>query len=311
MFNLYLPLAGNSTNILLLFGLGGAVGFLSGLFGVGGGFLMTPLLIMVGIPSTVAAASDSNQIVAASTSGTFAHYRLGNVDFKMGLLLIIGGVLGGTVGVQFIKVLRAMGNADFVIKITYVVMLGVIGFYMFMESLQSLRKKPVETKRVEAAAPAKVSLYNRMIQALPYQMHFEKSGVTLSPLLPLILGVFVGILAAIMGVGGGFIMVPVMVYMLRMPMHVVVGTSLFQILFTCINVTIMQSVSNHTVDMVLAIILLLGSTLGAQFGVRLSKRLKADQLKILLASIVLIVMVQMLVSLVLPPHLLLAHKGGH
>jgi uncharacterized membrane protein YfcA len=310
-WNLYLPLAGSSTNILLLFGLGGAVGFLSGLFGVGGGFLMTPLLIMVGIPSTVAAASDSNQIVAASTSGSFAHYRLGNVDFKMGLLLVIGGVIGGTVGVQFIKVLRAMGNADFVIKITYVVMLGVIGFYMFMESLQALRKKPVavEAKRVEA--PTKVSLYNRMIQALPYQMHFEKSGVTLSPLLPLILGVIVGILAAIMGVGGGFIMVPVMVYMLRMPMHVVVGTSLFQILFTCINVTIMQSISNHTVDMVLAIILLLGSTVGAQFGVRLSKRLKADQLKILLASIVLLVMVQMLVSLVLPPHLMLAHKGGH
>jgi len=308
-WNLYLPLAGSSTNILLLFGLGGAVGFLSGLFGVGGGFLMTPLLIMVGIPSTVAAASDSNQIVAASTSGSYAHYRLGNVDFKMGIILIIGGVLGGTVGVQFIKLLRAMGNADFVIKITYVVMLGVIGFYMFVESLQALRQKPIESKRVEA--PAKVSLYNRMIQALPYQMHFDKSGVTLSPVLPLILGVFVGILAAIMGVGGGFIMVPVMVYMLRMPMHVVVGTSLLQILFTCINVTIMQSISNHTVDMVLAIILLLGSTVGAQFGVRLSKRLKADQLKILLASIVLLVMVQMLVSLVLPPHLMLAHKGGH
>ena len=308
-WNLYLPLAGNSINILLLFGLGGAVGFLSGVFGVGGGFLMTPLLIMVGIPSTVAAASDSNQIVAASTSASYAHYRLGNVDFKMGVFLIIGGLLGGTLGVQFIKLLRAMGNADFVIKITYVVMLGVIGFYMFAESLQSMRKKPVETPRVEA--PAKVSLYNRMIQALPYQMKFEKSGVVLSPILPLVLGVFVGILAAIMGVGGGFIMVPVMVYMLRMPMHVVVGTSLVQILFTCINVTIMQSISNHTVDMILAIILLLGSTLGAQFGVRLSRRLKADQLKILLASIVLLVMVQMLVSLVLPPHLLLAPKGGH
>lgn len=308
-WNLYLPLAGNSINILLLFGLGGAVGFLSGVFGVGGGFLMTPLLIMVGIPSTVAAASDSNQIVAASTSASYAHYRLGNVDFKMGAFLIIGGLLGGTLGVQFIKLLRAMGNADFVIKITYVVMLGIIGFYMFAESLQSMRKKPVETPRVDA--PAKVSLYNRMIQALPYQMKFEKSGVVLSPILPLVLGVFVGILAAIMGVGGGFIMVPVMVYMLRMPMHVVVGTSLVQILFTCINVTIMQSISNHTVDLILAIILLLGSTLGAQFGVRLSRRLKADQLKILLASIVLLVMVQMLVSLVLPPHLLLAHKGGH
>jgi uncharacterized membrane protein YfcA len=264
---------------------------------------------MVGIPSTVAAASDSAQIVAASTSGTYAHWRLGNVDFKMGLFLLIGGVIGGTLGVQLIKVLRAMGDADFVIKITYVVMLGIIGVYMFIESIQSMRKKPVEVKRAEA--PAKVSLYARLVQALPYQMRFEKSGVTLSPLMPLILGVFVGILAAIMGVGGGFIMVPVMVYMLRMPMHVVVGTSLFQILFTCINVTIMQAITNFTVDLVLALILLLGSTIGAQFGVRLSKRLKADQLKILLASIVLLVMVQMLVSLILPPHFLLAHKGGH
>jgi uncharacterized protein len=309
-FSLYLPLAGNSINIFLLFGLGGLVGFLSGVFGVGGGFLLTPLLIMVGIPSTVAAASDSNQIVAASTSGTYAHYRLGNVDFKMGIILIVGGVLGGTLGVYLIKALRALGNADFVIKVTYVVMLGGIGGYMFVESLQSIRKKPVETKRT-VTEPAKVSLYTRMVQSLPFQMKFKKSGVTLSPLMPLILGVFVGILAAIMGVGGGFIMVPVMVYMLRMPMHVVVGTSLFQILFTCINVTIMQSITNFTVDLVLALILLLGSTIGAQFGVRLSKRLKGDQLKILLASIVLIVMLQMLVSLVLPPHLMLAHKGGH
>jgi uncharacterized membrane protein YfcA len=309
--SLYLPLAGNGINILLLFGLGGAVGFLSGLFGVGGGFLMTPLLIMAGIPSTVAAASDSNQIVAASTSGTYAHWRLGNVDFKMGIILIVGGVLGGTMGVYLIKALRALGNADFVIKITYVVMLAVIGGYMFVESLQSMRQKPVESKRTTVTEPAKVSLYTRLVQSLPYQMKFEKSGVTLSPLMPLILGVFVGILAAIMGVGGGFIMVPVMVYMLRMPMHVVVGTSLFQILFTCINVTIMQSITNFTVDLVLALILLLGSTIGAQFGVRLSKRLKADQLKILLASIVLVVMVQMLVSLVWPPHLMLAYKGGH
>ena len=309
-WSLYLPVAGNGLNILLLLGLGGAVGFLSGLFGVGGGFLMTPLLIMAGIPSTVAAASDSNQIVAASTSGSYAHYRLGNVDIKMGIILILGGIIGGTLGVYLIKLLRALGNADFVIKLTYVIMLGLIGSYMFVESLQSMRRKPVETRRVEAE-PGKVSLYNRLIQALPYQMKFEKSGVIISPLLPFILGIFVGVLAAIMGVGGGFIMVPVMVYMLRMPMHVVVGTSLLQILFTCINVTIMQSITNHTVDMVLAIILLLGSTVGAQFGVRLSRRLKADQLKILLASIVLLVMVQMLASLVISPDLLLAHKGGH
>jgi uncharacterized membrane protein YfcA len=307
-WSLYLPIAGNATNILLLLGLGGVVGFLSGLFGVGGGFLMTPLLIMAGIPPTVAAASDSNQIVAASTSGTYAHYRMGNVDFKMGTFLLVGGVVGGTLGVQLIKILRALGNADFVIMVTYVVMLGVIGSYMFMESLQSLRH---QAPRARPAAPARPSLYARLVQALPWRMKFAKSGVTLSPLLPIILGLFVGILAAIMGVGGGFIMVPVMVYLLRMPMHVVVGTSLFQILFTCINVTVLQAMTNRTVDMELAIILLLGSTLGVQFGARLSRKLKADQLKILLASIVLVVMIQMLVGLIFPPHLMLTYKGVH
>jgi uncharacterized membrane protein YfcA len=307
-WSIYLPIAGSSVNILILLGLGGAVGFLSGLFGVGGGFLMTPLLIMVGIPPTVAAASDSNQIVAASASATYAHYRMGNVDFKMGILLLVGGVVGGTLGVELIKVLRSMGNADFVIKITYVVMLGVVGFYMFLESLQNLRKPTLESEEVK---PAKPSLYLRLIRALPYQMHFAKSGVTLSPVLPLILGAFVGVLAAIMGVGGGFIMVPIMVYMLRMPMHVVVGTSLFQILFTCVDVTIMQSITNHTVDLVLAILLLIGSTLGAQFGARLSRRLKGDQLKILLASLVLVVMIQMFLGLILSPDIMLAYKGGH
>jgi uncharacterized membrane protein YfcA len=307
-WSIYLPIAGNSVNLFMLLGLGGLVGFLSGLFGVGGGFLMTPLLMMIGIPPVVAAASDSNQIVAASTSATYAHYRMGNVDFKMGLLLLIGGVIGGTLGVQLIKILRSLGNADFVIKITYVLMLGVVGFYMFLESLQNLRKRPVEVKRTESAGP---SLYSRVVQALPWQTEFPKSGVTISLLLPLVLGTFVGILAAIMGVGGGFIMVPVMVYMLRMPMHVVVGTSLFQILFTCINVTIMQAMTNHTVDLILAILLLLGSTIGAQFGARLSRRLKGDQLKIILASVVLLVMVQMLVGLIIPPHVMLAYKGGH
>lgn len=269
---------------------------------------MTPLLIMVGIPPVVSAASDSNQIVAASTSATYAHYRMGNVDFKMGILLLIGGVIGGTVGVQFIKVLRSLGNADFVIKITYVVMLGVVGSYMFAESLQSLRKK---TGASETTISKKPSVYLRIISSLPWQMEFAKSGVTLSPLLPLILGALVGILAAIMGVGGGFIMVPVMVYLLRMPMHVVVGTSLFQILFTCVNVTIMQAATNRTVDMVLAILLLIGSTIGAQFGARLSQRFNGDQLKIVLASLVLLVMIQMLGGLVIPPDLMLAYKGGH
>jgi hypothetical protein len=257
----------------------------------------------------VAAASDSNQIVGASTSGTFAHYRLGNVDFKMGILLLIGGVIGGTGGVQVIKVLRHLGNADFLINVTYVLMLGFVGIFMFVESLQALRKKPIDT--AQKAAPVKESSYSRLIKMLPGQTYFDKSGVEMSFLLPLAMGVLVGVLAAIMGVGGGFIMVPVMVYMLRMPMHVVVGTSLFQILFTCIDVTIMQSYSNHTVDFVLALFLMVGSALGAQLGAKISKNLKADQLKIILASLVLVVMGKMLYGLLAQPGILLAHMGGH
>jgi uncharacterized protein len=307
---IYLPIAASSVNALLLLGLGGLVGFLSGLFGVGGGFLLTPLLIMIGIPPTVAAASDSNQIVAASASGTYAHYRLGNVDFKMGLVLLIGGVLGGTLGVQLVKILQATGNADFVIKITYVAMLGIIGGYMFAESLQSMKKAPLAEERPQAREKAP-SLYARLITSLPFKINFDKSGINISFIVPLLLGGLVGILAAIMGVGGGFIMVPIMVYLLRMPMHVVVGTSLFQIFFTCINVTIMQAHINHSVDFILALILLVGSSCGAQIGTRISKRLKGDQIKILLAVIIMVVMIQMLFGLVMSPKLLLSYKGGH
>lgn len=307
-FSLYLPIAGISVPVLLLLGLGMMVGFLSGLFGVGGGFLLTPLLIMIGIPPTVAAATDSNQIVAASTSGTYAHWRRGNVDFKMGILLLIGGVCGGTVGVQLIKFMRAVGNADFMIKITYVIMLGIIGSYMFLESLGSLRARRPPVREIK---PEGKTWFARLSRDLPLKIHFNKSGITMSIFLPLLLGIMVGVLAALMGVGGGFIMVPVMVYMLRMPMHVVVGTSLFQILFTCINVTFMQSLFNHTVDFMLALILLFGSTLGAQIGAKISDRLKADQLKILLASIVLLVMLRMLGELLMPPQLMLSIMGGH
>jgi uncharacterized membrane protein YfcA len=306
MVNLYLPIAGESVNLLLVFGMGGLVGILSGIFGVGGGFLMTPLLIMLGIPPTVAAASDSNQIVGASTSATLAHYKMGNVDFKMGILLLIGGVGGGTLGVQIIKALRQVGNADFLIRVTYVLMLGLIGTYMFIESIQAMRNKAGREP-----SPKRESRYSLLVSRLPWQIHFEKSGVRRSILMPLGLGVFVGMLAAIMGVGGGFIMVPFMVYLLRMPMHVVVGTSLFQILFTCIDVTIMQALTNHTVDFILAVILLAGSTSGAQVGARLSRRLKGDQLKVLLASLVLLVMFKMLFDLLLPPGVLFSRMGGH
>jgi uncharacterized protein len=308
MWNIYLPIAGNSVNIFMLLGLGGAVGFLAGLFGVGGGFLMTPALITAGIPPLVAAGSDSNQIVAASTSGAYAHYRMGNVDFKMALLLLGGGIVGGTLGVQLIKVLRSLGDAGFFIRMTYVVMMGIVGSYTFLESLQSLRKRPHTAGEVQTTKP---SAYVRAISMLPWQMEFSKSGVTLSPLLPLMLGCFVGVLAAVMGIGGGFMMVPAMVYLLRMPMHVVVGTNLFQELIICVNVTIMQARTNHTVDVMVAILLLLGSTIGAQVGARFSRKLHGDQLKIILGAIILVVMVQMLLSLLLPPTAMLALRGGH
>ena len=303
---LYLPVALTSINILIPIGLGLVVGLLSGLFGVGGGFLMTPLLIMLGIPATVAAATDSNQIVAASTSGTYAHWKVGNVDFKMGLYLLAGGFIGGLIGVQGIKILNAMGNADFVIKITYVLMLGIVGTYMFVESLLSMKKKKVEEVKAE-----KESGITRFLKSLPLQIHFEKSGVTHSAILPVVFGGFVGILAAIMGVGGGFLMVPVMVYILRMPMHGVVGTSLFQILFNCIEVTFLQAYTNHTVDFMLAVLLLLGSTVGAQLGTVFGRKLKGEQLKIILAAIVLVVTVEIIFELTLSPSLLLAQGGGH
>lgn len=318
MMYLYLPLALTSVNILVPVGLGLLVGLLSGLFGVGGGFLMTPLLMMVGIPPTIAAATDANQIVAASATGTLAHWRLGNVDFKMGFLLLIGGFTGGALGVQLIKVLKATGGADFLIKMTYVVMLGLVGTFMFFESLNAMRKCKTASEKTQKAQQNTSSEKNTKAKpskgfmgALPMQIYFEKSGVTHSALVPVGLGAFVGILAAIMGVGGGFLMVPVMIYLLRMPMHVVVGTSLFQIMFTCVEVTFLQAYTNHTVDFVLAILLLLGSTFGAQIGTKIGKKLKGDQLKILLAIIVLAVTVKIVMELLMEPSLLLAYKGGH
>lgn len=314
---IYLPIAGVSIPVLILFGLGLGVGFLSGLFGVGGGFLITPLLIMIGIHPTIAAASDSTQIVAATTSGTLAHWRRGNVDFKMGFFLMMGGIAGGALGVQIIKSLRGIGNAEFLIKMTYIVMLGIIGTYMFFESLSNLRtisgkqRHMLANEKESYAEEKRTTWTKRVNQALPIQTRFEKSGINVSIFIPLTLGLFVGILAAIMGIGGGFIMVPVMVYILRMPMHVAVGTNLFQEVIICVNVAFMQSYYNQTVDIILALILLSGSTIGAQFGARVSDRLKADQLKIILASIVLLVMLQITLGLLIQPSLLLSIKGGH
>jgi uncharacterized membrane protein YfcA len=293
---IFLPVAGISINVFLIIGIGAGLGFLSGLLGVGGGFLMTPILMMIGVPPTVAAASDTNSIIATSSSGVAAHFRLGNVDFKMGSILLAGGLVGAAIGVEVIKVLRSLGNADALIKLTYVVVLGFVGGFMFLDSLRNLRRGTVVVKT--AKRPGKTSQF---LSRLPFQMKFPRSRVQHSILIPFFLCALVGILAAIMGVGGGFIMVPMMVYLLRMPAHVAVGTDLFQILFTCAGVTYMQATTNHTVDLLLAVLIALGSTLGAQIGARVSKLLRGEQLMIILASLALIVVVRMAFSLVVTP----------
>jgi uncharacterized membrane protein YfcA len=303
--NIFLPVAGVSLNLLVLVGAGAVVGFLSGLVGVGGGFLLTPVLMMIGIPPTVAAASGSNSMVATSSSATAVHFRLGNVDLKLGSILLMGGLVGAAIGVQVIKVLRASGNADFVITVFYVVVLGCVGTFMFAESLHSLRRGILLPK---VHSPLKS---HNLLGKLPFQMDFPRSNVQHSVIVPFLLCALVGILAAIMGVGGGFIMVPMMVYLLRMPMHVAVGTDLFQILITCAGVTCMQAITNHTVDLILALILAIGSTAGAQIGARLSRRLRGDQLKIVLATLVLAVTVKMTIGLMVTPATLLSYAKGH
>ncbi len=293
---IFLPIAGVSTGAFLIIGAGALVGFLSGLLGVGGGFLLTPLLMMIGIPPTVAAASDTNAIVATSSSGVAAHFRLGNVDIKMGTILLLGGLTGAAVGVEIIKVLRAFGNADVLIKITYVVMLGTVGGLMLADSVRNLRRGRMMTAQARASKPQ-----HKLLRKLPLQMAFPRSGVQHSALVPLGLGALVGMLSAIMGVGGGFLMVPMMVYVLGMSAHLAVGTSLFQILFTCAGVCFMQASANHTVDIVLALVLAVGSTIAAQIGAVVSKRMHGQQLMFILAGLALLVAVKMSFGLALRP----------
>lgn len=297
--SIFLPVAGISINMFLLIGAGAMIGFLSGLLGVGGGFLLTPILMMIGVPPTIAAASDTNSIVATSSSGVAAHFRLGNVDLKMGTVLLLGGLTGAAIGVEIIKVLRTLGNADVLIKLTYIVVLGGVGGSMFVQSLKNLRRGAIVMR---AHKPVKPSHF---LSRLPFQMQFPRSHVQHSVLVPFFLCAIVGILSAIMGVGGGFIMVPMMVYLLRMPAHVAVGTDLFQIMFTCAGVTYMQATTNQTVDLVLALLLAVGSTIGAQIGARVSRLMRGDQLMILLATLALVVVAKMGVGLVVTPSNLL------
>lgn len=292
---IYLPIAEISMNIVTIIGLGGMVGFLSGVFGVGGGFLMTPLLIFLGVPAPVAVGTEANQIVASSVSGVLAHFRRGNVDFKMGFVLLAGGLVGSTIGVALFALLRELGQIDVVIKLSFIVFLGIIGSLMLVESARAMLRT-----RLPGARRGKLHQHN-WLHGLPFKMRFRKSKLYISALLPFMVGALVGVLSAIMGVGGGFIMVPAMIYLLGMPTAVVVGTSLFQIIFVTANVTFLQSVQTQTVDIVLAGLLLLGAVVGAQFGTRVGAMLRGEQLRGLLALIVLGVCIKLLFDVVIEP----------
>ncbi len=296
MFDIYLPIAEMSMNLLVILGMGGAVGFLSGMFGVGGGFLMTPLLIFAGIPTAVAVATEANQIVASSVSGALAQWRRGNVDFKMGAILLAGGMAGAVVGVQFVKLLRQTGQVDLIISLSYVTFLGIIGSLMLIESARAILRARAG-KRVSARKPGQ----HNWIHGLPFKMRFKRSKLYISAIPPLVIGAFVGLLAAIMGVGGGFIMVPAMIYLLRVPTSVVIGTSLFQIIFVTSTVTILHAATNQTVDVLLAVVLMIGGVIGAQMGARAGQHLKGEQLRALLAIMVLGVSLRLLFGLVVEP----------
>ncbi len=291
--DIYLPIAEMAVNVFVVLGLGGLVGFLSGLFGIGGGFLTTPLLIFIGIPPPVAVATGANQIVAPSVSAVLAHWRRGNVDVKMGLALLAGGVTGSAIGVAAFAILHQLAQLDVVIKISYVLFLSAIGLLMLRESLQALVRS--------RSSVAKPRGRRTWIDALPLKVRFRRSRLYISALLPVAVGLLVGVLAAIMGVGGGFIMVPAMIYLLGMPSTVVVGTSLFQIIFVTATVTVLQAVTTQTVDIVLAVLLIAGSVIGAQFGLRAGTILRGDHLRVLLAALVLAVAGKLAFDLVATP----------
>ncbi len=294
--NFYLPIAEMSVNIFVFLGMGGAVGFLSGLFGVGGGFLMTPLLIFSGVPPVVAVGTEAAQIVASSVSGAIAQYQRKNVDVKMGGVLLFGGVLGSLIGVQTVKLLRAAGQFDLFVSLSYVTFLGIIGVLMMIESVNTIQKTRAG-RRVSARRPGQHS----WIHGLPLKVRFHTSKLYISAIPPLVIGAFVGFLAAIMGVGGGFIMVPAMIYLLRVPTNVAVGTSLFQIVFVAAATTILHASENQTVDIVLALLLMLGGVIGAQFGARAGERLRGEQLRFLLAALVILVCLRIAYGLVAHP----------
>ncbi|WP_331373193.1 sulfite exporter TauE/SafE family protein [Sinorhizobium chiapasense] len=292
----YLPIAELSVNILIILGMGAAVGFLSGMFGVGGGFLITPLLIFYNIPPVVAVATGANQVVASSISGAITHFRRGTIDIKLGTVLLCGGLVGATLGVWLFSLLRRVGQLDLVISLLYVVLLGSVGGLMLWESIGAMRKAAKNQ-----STPLRRPGQHNWIHGLPLKMRFKKSKIYLSVIPVATLGFAIGILTSIMGVGGGFIMVPAMIYLLRIPTSVVVGTSLFQIVFVSAYTVIVQASTNYTVDIVLAFVLMIAGVIGAQYGVRVGQRLRGEQLRALLALLVLAVGIRLAIELIIPP----------
>tara|TARA_B110000438_G_scaffold270096_1_gene286989 strand:+ start:290 stop:1204 length:915 start_codon:yes stop_codon:yes gene_type:complete len=294
--SIYLPIAEMNVNIVLIIFVGMIVGGLSGLFGVGGGFLMTPLLIFLGIPPVVAVGSEAPHVLASSVSGVIAHWRKKNVDFKMGFFLLIGGVVGSTIGVNLFKILSIFGQIDIVIQMLFVIFLGFIGFTMAFESAKTTIKK----YRTTSSIRTKLHQHS-WIHGLPFKLRFHRSKLYISAIPPIVIGFFVGLLSAMMGVGGGFIMIPAMVYILGMSTNVVVGTSLFQIIFVTANSTFFQAYLNQTVDIVLASLMIIGGVIGAQIGARLGTKLKAEYLRGILAILVLLVCAKIFTDMTLTP----------
>jgi uncharacterized protein len=293
---LYLPIAEMSVSVVVYLALGMSVGFLSGLFGVGGGFLLTPLLTFLGVPSAVAVATSASHVVASSVSGAITHYRRGNVDLKMGLVMLAGGLLGTYLGVGAVKILRRAGYFDFTVAIMYVIFLGVVGTIILVEGINASRQV-----RATGSGGLRRSSHHGWLDGLPLKMRFPRSKLYTSAIPPVIVGMFIGCMSAIMGIGGGFVIIPAMIYLLRMPTGLVVGTSLFQIVFVAALATILHAVENKTVDIVLAAILIVGGVIGAQFGTIVGEKLRGEHLRVLLGAVILLVAGRMAFDLVVPP----------
>ena len=303
--HIYLPIADIPINALLMLALGGVVGFMSGMFGVGGGFLMTPMLMFAGVPSAVAVATGANPLIASSITGTIAQYRRRNVDTKLGLYLLGGGAAGSLLGVQIVSLLRRAGQFDLTVSLLYVVFMSVVGGIMFVESLRA-----ITSQRAGKPQSMRRRAQRGWIHALPFRTRFKASKLYISALPPIGIGVLVGLLSGVMGVGGGFVMVPILIYVLRVPTSLAIGTSLFQVIFVSAITTVLQAVWNHNVDIALALLLMIGGVLGAQAGSAAGQRLRAEQLRLLLAILVLGVGLRLLMGLFSPPDLFSLSRAG-